>query len=493
MSREKTVIFVLCLVLILSWFRYGLIYGGGDIGLPLYDPSLSAEISKFTWWDTQGTGFSYPAISPSCPFYLALSIFQKIGFTPFLIQVLFFFSMLILSGFGIFYLGKILTKDSKISFLASIFYLINPYIMMNIWHRFAHTTMVMMAFIPWTLVILYLGAKRRKFIFALILSAVSLFGAYSIGTPAFLATWWFLVLTFWIYLFWVDEGKNKLKFYLTFLICLVLFWLGFHLWWLAPFLKTASQALFLSATSTGNIESLRGVSQYASLPYVLRGISSFYLTQQVDWGKIYLNPLFKILSWLGVGAILISFFNKRKPKHFFFFGFLFLITIFVSKGSEIPLGNLIVFAFTLFPSLGVFRNPFEKFGVLFPLASSFLFSYGAIFLWNKAKASRKKNFLKPAIIALLVSFFVVYHWPMWMGKVFGSLDRPALIDVPDDYKLAGQWFEKNKDAELRILHLPFALGDGITYAWEYGYNGLEQIQLFFPGSSSSHCLGYGVI
>lgn len=477
--------------ILFSWFRYGLIYGGGDIGLPLYDPSLSAEISKFIWWSGQGTGFSYPAISSSYPFYLVLSIFQKIGFTPFLIQVLFFFSVLILSGFGIFYLGKILTKDPKVSFLASIFYLINPYTMMNIWHRFAHTSMILMAFIPWTLIFLYRGLKERKILYVFILAATSLIGAYAFGTPAFLATWWFLFLAFWGYLFLI-EGRRQWKFYLFFLICFLFLWLGFNLWWLYPFIKTAPVALFINASSSGNIESLRGVSRYFTLPFAFRGINSFYLTEQVDWGKIYLSPFFKILSWLGTGVILASLFIKKKSKYFFFFGFLFLTTIFVSKGSEMPLGNLVVFAFTLFPYLGAFRNPFEKFGVLLPLASSFLFAYGVDHLWKSVKLKRIPYFRRILLI-LLVGFFAVYHWPMWTGNVFGSLEKQAMIKVPQDYEKAGKWFREKNDLDLRILHLPLAIGDGITYKWEHGYNGLESSQLFFPGSSISHFLGYELV
>lgn len=477
---------LLSLFLVVIWFRDGKMYGGGDIGLPTYNPTLLVRVAQYTWWNAQGTGFSYPAVASTLPFYLLLSIPQFLGFSPLVIQMIFFFFVLSLSLTGSFLLVYLISKRLALSFFAAIFYLTNPYTLMNILHRFNHTGMIMMLYIPWTLIFLYMGLTRRKSWFALILAISSLFGAYAFGTPAFLATWWFLIISFWIFVSFIG-GKKNLGYNLLFLLCFIFIWIGLNLWWLAPFLQTANIALSTTTTQSGNIDSLRGVSRFFSLPFAFRGINSFFLTEQKDWGVIYTNPFFNLLSWIGFGFILFSLFIKEKPRFFIFFLALFLITIFISKGSEVPLGNLIVIAFSASPILGVFRNPFEKFGILLPIYGSFLFAYGLEYFWFKLLIRFKKKIASVILVILLSAFFIVYPWPIWTGNIFGSFNNPAKFVVPKDYSKAQTWFQDQKAVNPVILHLPLALGDSAVYDW--GYNGIELSPLFFPGYSISHYVG----
>lgn len=490
--KSPAIIFVLSLLLTVSWFRYGHFYGGGDIGLPLYDPQVSAKLTAYTWWDSQGTGLYYPGVFSSQPLYLIFSLLQRAGLPPFLLQALFFFLVLFLSGFGVYKLSLLLGGSRLISIFAGLYYLVNPYSMMNVWHRFNHGTMVLLAFIPWSLVFIYLGLYKKQLRYAVYLSLISVVGAYAFGTPAFIATWGFLVFVFWFWYFLRVAGRGRRLFSVYFLLTFLFFWAGVNSWWLFSFAKSATGALFMNSSPAGNIESLKGVSQYFTLPYALRGINSFYLTEQKDWGEIYNHFVFKLLSWVGFAVILSSFLIKKKTSAVLFFAFIFLSSVFFSKGSGFPLGGLVVFLLDRVPLLGVFRNPFEKFGILIPFSSAFLFGCGISYVLEKIDRLRLKKASFAAFAFLVFSFFGIYHWPIWTGNIFGSIEKPAFVEVPKDYKEASDWLERNGGSNIRIFHLPYALSDGIVYNWEYGYHGLEPSQIFFRGSSISHALGFGI-
>ena len=79
-----------CIMMIASWFRYGLLYGGGDVGLPTYDPIRLFSIVKNIWWDVHAPGFSYPSALTAIPLYFFLTFLQVIGMSPIAIQALLF-------------------------------------------------------------------------------------------------------------------------------------------------------------------------------------------------------------------------------------------------------------------------------------------------------------------------------------------------------------------------------------------------------------------
>jgi len=499
-NKPYLVFFLLSLLLVVIWFRKGLFYASGDIGFPLYNPLLQSIITRYTWWEQQGPGFNYPAVTSSFPLYALYVPLYILGFPPFIIQAVFFFLILFFSFCGTYYLSFLLVENNKMngininkmslfSFITAILYIFNPYTMFNVWHRFAHTTMVMIAYIPWTGVFLFLGLNRRKLKYSVYLALTSIFGAYAFGTPSFLVTWFFYIFIFYLYVSVFLKPRLDAKFSLTFLLVFLVFFVGLNLWWLYPFLTSAKGALSLSTTASGNIDSLIGVSQYFTLPYAFRGINSFFLYVQKDWNNVFTLPFFQIISWIGFLYVLTSVLIKNRVRTYYFYLLLFLFVVFVSKGSGSPFGGLIILLFKLFPALGIFRNPFEKFGILYPLAFAYLSSIGILYLLKIWKDTVKR-FL---VYVSLILFILIYHWPLWTGYMFGGIDRSNLVKVPTEYKDAGDWFGLIDNPNLRVLHLPLMLGDGVTYNWEYGYNGLESSPLFFPGSSISHYLGYDLV
>jgi hypothetical protein len=486
------ILFILEFMILLSWFHTGLITGGGDTGLPLYNPSLTVSLIQYVWWGGQGTGFSYPGVISSLPAYLLLSVFQKIGFTPFLLQVLFFGGTLALSSWGMYALSQKISGSRVIAFFISLFYLINPYSMIHVWHRGSYNGMIMLIVLPWTVYLLYRGLVERRLRYILLLVLISPFFGFVFNTPAFIATWWFVIISLWVYLYSVSTKKKKeMIFYLRTVIAFLFLWLGSNMWWLLPFFHIAPTSLFIGSTQSGNVSSLIAVSEYFTLPFAIRGISTFYPYVQQDWGAIYTNSFFELLSFIEIGFFVFALFFREKIKLFSFFLFLFLVAVFISKGSGSPFGLLMVYAFDLIPFLGVFRNPFEKFGIIIPFAQAFLAGYGLYYATQYSK--RIKPMVVYTLMTVLMVGFLAYHWPLFTGNVFGNVHYPAQIQVPEEYDQVRSWFTDQGSSDPRILHLPLALGDGIVYKWQHGYWGLEPSQLFFPGSSISHYIGYPLV
>ncbi|MGH2613077.1 MAG: hypothetical protein ACRDFB_08545, partial [Rhabdochlamydiaceae bacterium] len=217
------------ILLLIDWFHKGLLYGGGDIGLSLYNPILILHIVENSWWSGQETGFSYPNQLSTVPMYFILSVIQKLGANPMMIQIFFFFFILSLSATGMYFLTKKLSQNTRIALFVTFFYEINPYVMINVWHRFSYTAMVMLVAIPWTVYLIMRFLKEKKYRFLFILLFSSLLFAYDFNTPAFIATWWFIIVLTWIYVFFTDATTNKKRvYYILSFILFCLFWIGIN-------------------------------------------------------------------------------------------------------------------------------------------------------------------------------------------------------------------------------------------------------------------------
>ena len=85
---------LLSTVLIFSWFRYGHLYGGGDVGIPSYDPQRIVEIAKFVWWDSSAPGALVPHGVTSLPVQFFQSMLVQAGLPYFVVQATLFWILL---------------------------------------------------------------------------------------------------------------------------------------------------------------------------------------------------------------------------------------------------------------------------------------------------------------------------------------------------------------------------------------------------------------
>ncbi len=473
---------VLATVLVSSWFRAGLLYGGGDVGIPSYDPERIFNIAKFVWWDASAPGTTVPQGLTSVPFQFIQMVLHKLGLSYVLIQASFFWVVIFLMGYGMFLMARTVFGREKtgLALLAGFFYELNPYTMIEVWHRFIHTTFFLAAALPFIFIFWTKWIRDGKFVFLLLFLLTSFLSSYLFGTLAFIVV--IIFLLGWVAIVeslfpWKNSGKLK-KGLFRFALGIIV-WFLIHAWWMLPSFGIAPAVLSVQHSVGGSLSTLLSISEQAIIPYSLFGINPFYVYSNLDFGAIYNSPFFRIIPFFTLIFLIPGFLRSILSRQWAGWGLLFILGLFLSKGAAAPFGNAYLFGFTNIFSLGVLRNPFEKLGILIPFSSAILFSLGVNYYMGKFKNRAVYVLIALSLVLLLGAF----QWPVWAGRLFGTIEKPAYVEVPQSYIEADKFIrEKKKDGN--ILHLPLATGEAASYNWNYGYNGVESSQLYFKSLSS---------
>lgn len=471
--------------LIFSWFRFGLIYGGGDVGLQTYNPQRILENARFIWWDSSAPGAPIPQGLSAVPFQFILFIFQSLGFSPLALQATLFFILLFLMGYGmyLFLEYKFEEKHKLYPVIGGIFYMLNPYMMIQVWHRFIHTTIILAAALPYLAYSWDKWIKEGRVINLFFFLLVSFLSVYAFGTYAF-------ILAVWIFLSFLTigqltslQGKRQIysvgfRFIFGFII-----WILINAWWMIPVSQISPATLSEQHKTEESLMTLITISAQEVLPYSLQLINPFYLVYQAELGTIYKNILFQMIPWVFVLIILLGLVNSIKQRAFSMYGIFYLLALFLAKGAAPPFGNIFIFGFTYFFALGVLRNPFEKTGLILVFFSTVMFVLGLKVLEKIVK----QIWIGRLVLVFSLLLIFIFSYPMILGKVIGRFDKPAFVEVPQSYKEADLWLLEQKSASIldgKILHLPLTGEESIQYNWKYGYNGLEPSDTFFTSHPS---------
>lgn len=472
-------------IIIFSWFRHGFLYGGGDVGLPSYDPKRILEITKSIWWEASAPGAVVPHGLTSVPFQFFQSFLQNMGFEFWMIQGLVFWILLFLMGYGMFLIGMQVFDRKKLhlSLLAGVFYMFNPYMEISVWHRFIHNTLFLAAALPFLFIFFKNWVKTGKYFYLLLFLLANFLAVYLYGTLAFIITIFTLLILICIEqsLFpWKNLDLLKITIFRGLVGIFV--WLAINSWWLLPVLSISPAVLSSQHSVSGNISTLLGLSSQTIIPYSLLGVNPFYLYIQSDFSKIFDSYFFRFLPWLTLTLLIPGFMFALRMKKWAFWAIFAVLAIFLSKGATSPLGYPYIFGFNNFFFLGVLRNPFEKLGIFLAFTYAILIPIGID--WYLQNVQRRFLMLTKVILAIICFFILgVNLWPMWLGQIFGKYDKPAFVKVPPSYTQADN-FIKSKSQTGRILHLPLTYSESISYKWQFGYSGVEPSQLLFKSLPS---------
>ncbi|MEK7616865.1 MAG: hypothetical protein AAB414_02335 [Patescibacteria group bacterium] len=479
------------ILLIFSWFRSGFIYGGGDVGLQTYNPLRILEIARYIWWEATAPGTPTPQGLTAIPFNLIFSSLQLLGFNPLMLQASLFFLTLLSMGFGMYLLILFLFgKDyRKYAILGGLFYMINPYMMISVWHRFVHSTFFISAGLPFLIIFWLKWIRNNNPLSLLLFLLINLISLYGFGTMAY-------ILTLWLFLFLITiaeiifpwSGFKKAKKVGIFFCIGFLLWFLTNIWWFLPIFQIAPSFLAEQHSNEQTLATLYTLGQQTVLPYLLQMVNPFYLFSQLDFGTGYLNVFVRIIPWFFVAIIFVGLTRGIYSATWAKWSVIYLLVVILSKGVASPLGYFYVFGMKHFFPLGVLRNPFEKIGVLLPIVSTILLIIGTKIIFDFFKTRINTRLLKAASA---VTFFLIlaFCWPVFAGQIFGRFNKPVFVEVPKSYEDANLWIKADYSKDVytnpgKILHLPLTKGESITYNWENGYSGLEPSALLFTAAPS---------
>lgn len=488
------------LILVFVWFKKGLIFAGGESGLPFYNLNKSFNLISSTWYDSAG-GFPNVTSSARIPFFWLLKTLFNWGLSGVFLQALTFFILIAIGTFAVYFLLKVtlfdeLKKKKRLNksyrfvpLIGAIFYLFNPFSMLQVWGRGLYVQFFAFAYLPVFLLFFIVGLKRRNYLYSVLAVLFSFLLSTALVSVSYILSSWLLVSLYLIYYLKKNSTKKKdIIFSITFYFLTLVSWVAIHSLWLLPFLINSRN---LVSTSLGSLEhnlgSLRGVSRNYSLSTVLRLLHHFLYKDKI-YGEVYSSFFFKAMSFLIPAVALFSLRVFKKTSHFKFYLSLFLISLFVVLGSNPPLGFAFEWIFTTLPPLQVFRNPYEKMGLVFLLAYTPFFSIGCVkvslFVSEFTKRKFSNLIIKPHLVVVLILFLVsgVYVWPMWKGIFAGGVKINVWVKVPSYYEQANDWLNE-KEGEFRLIHFPLNPGDGIKYTWENSYQGTDPSEFLFSKHS----------
>lgn len=484
LGKERLFLVLIISALVAIWFRKGLILGSGESGLPFYNTSRLLELLRNNWTDVPlGAGGSIGF--PSFPLYATITFFQNLNVPSFVLQAAMYWLIFVVGVLSVHKIASLIEGNSSLTrFSSALFYIFNPIVHISVLHRIQYPLIFFYGFIPLAFVIYLNGLKSRNFIYLIMLSLVSLIFSFSFVGPAFLELLFGILGLFTIFYFLFNFKKDKDFFPLFYFLAFVVIFILINSWWLVPlfasvFVDLGSRGTVKYFNPADNVGSFKGISiQIESVLSVFRLFKpNAYLKDDTSWTWIYGTAPFIILSFFSAVAFIVGLFKKEKQLLYKFLILVALLTMFWMKGTNPPFGGVTLRIFEFFTFLHVFRNPFEKIGILLPFAMVIPLGFGTAMIINTL-ASKLKLSKKIVAFLILTLAFPVFMFPIVTGLAFtggpppsNNLDIGQYVKVPDYYKQAREWLDQ-QEGPFRVLVLPID-GEGMTYKWEYGFAGVE--------------------
>lgn len=483
-AKERLFLLLIITSLVAVWFKEGLILGSGESALPFYNTARLSELLRSNWTEVPlGSGGSIGF--PSLPLYATITFFQQLNVPSFLLQAVMYWFVFVVGVLSIHKITSLIYENSSLVRLSSsVFYIFNPIVHVSVLHRFQYPMIFFYSFLPLAFLIYVKGLQARKFIYLVILSLISIIFSFSFVGLAFLELLFGILGLLSLFYFISSFKKSRDWFPLFYFLGFIIIFILINSWWLTPlfasvFVDLGSRGSVKYFSSLDNIYTFNAISvQIESVLNVFRLFKpNDFPKDESSWAWIYWTIPFIVLSFFSITAFIVGLFKKEKHIDYKFLILLSLLTMFWVKGSLPPFGGVTLSLFKSFTLLHVFRNPFEKIGIILPFAMAIPVGFGTAMIINFF--ADKFRFPKKLITFLILTiFFPVFMFPTLTGLVFtggpppaNNMDIGQYVKVPDYYKQAREWLDQ-QDGLFRVLVLPFD-GEGMTYQWEYGFSGVE--------------------
>lgn len=477
------------------WFSGGDFINSGDLDFSVYPDN---DILRFSSsWNPDNLGKPGNGPAKLALFQVPINILYLLGFELGTIQKVWFFSIFFISGFGMYFLIKELFKNKEysnaVAFIAANMYMFNHFTLIVKWSNGYILSLSACAILPFILYffIKYLNSGHCKY-----LCFLALFSLF--GSPAGVNIAHFIVIpgvvclfSFWSLFF----EKNKLNILKRTVLSLLLIFL-INIFWISQVPSMISNYYVGAFKSYRASTTIAGLS---SLLDVFRGMGKdIFFGSYKDFPYFPYASLYNTSHFLFIGYFisilsLTFLFFKNKDKNIYLFFFIFLVSIFLMKGSIEPLASWNTFFYDKFYFLGAFKHSYEKFGVFYIFSFAILLAYSLMLISYK---------FKNKVLIFLIYFFTflfinIYNFPFFTGDIFPRyLDENILMDarvsIPSyyeemstshsllDYKTLGLPFDS------RLSWVPYTWGYyGFDPLWHYNYNKPYFLPTTFENRSSN--------
>lgn len=368
-------------------------------------------------------------------------------------QKIFYYLVFCCSGLSFYYLLNIIFKknSSKILIFAAIFYSINIFSLIYIW-RMNLNSIFLYSFLPLAFgaFLSMLEKINYRNIILICLSFILMIPAF--GHPAYIIIIGFLFGFYSVFRSVFDRNFKPIKY---FFIGLVL-WLLFNSWWLYPMIANAENILESSGNNSISdaIMIYYTTGTYSTWQNVVRLLGEWHLydyhfgVKDFPWLTNYTaTSVYSILLYIIPVSVLMAIFLKQTTDHLkrdkIFFIILFLISsIFIIGPNSIE--NVFTWLFNNNVFFRMFRNSYEKTGILLAMSSSFIFAYLTTTISTSTIKRKIKTYL---IVALYVILLVIIPLPFYLNKIYptGNNYLPSsMVTIPNEYPQIGKLLNKDE-------------------------------------------------
>jgi hypothetical protein len=372
-------------------------------------------------------------------------------------------TLLILTACGMYYLAYSLTHNPFASFLSSVLYTLNYAPVLNPVYSTAYIL------VPVLLGILINGINNGAMVYVIAFGLISVSLSFTFcNPPLFIVIVSILIAAiFYMILCFRVSGRRTAHFLVTAFSLSILL----NLWWILPTLYI----LFFSQTEVvakASLSESYWTFSRSNVLNIFRSLEDWTFSFQEYYSfdiSIYNQPAMILITLLPImlASLPLILKSSKKQPWVFFFGLLLIISIFLQKGPNPPLGEFYSFLFHHFPYFWIFREPKFK----LPIALSISTLIGL--LWDiclrRLKKVMKVSFLLSFSLSLILAF------PLLTGQIIPPsypTREPALIKIPDYWYDASRWINQ-QEGDFRILILPPDSFYQVRYDW--GYYGVDNI------------------
>jgi len=227
------------------------------------------------------------------------------------------------------------------------------------------------------------------------------------------------------FVFIAKLSRFKNTFVTAFTLLMVFVLLNFY--WILPFVVGHQAALPLSYQNAEQLSFLN----FTSLGHSMALIQPHWY-KNVFGNVSQLNMWFLIIPMLVFATPIIV----KRNKNIKFWLIIALLGIFLSKGSNPPVGGVYTWLFSKLPGFSFFRDS-TKFFTLTGLSYSVLFGFGIDVI-----TKRVGNKFRPIPYLAFCIYLLIIISPVWMGKMTGTFSLPA---HQNEYEKVKKYLEKDSD------------------------------------------------